>query len=104
MNIIHPDPLIRINAPSFVETTVTCQKNRHIVHLMAYAPVRRTQTLDIIEDASVVKDAAISLSLPEIPKLVTLQPHGFSIPFEINNGRVEFKVAEFAGHVMLVIE
>jgi hypothetical protein len=105
LDMLLPEPLTRVTAPSFVEATVTRQgAKRHIVHLLGYAPVRRTQTLDIVEEPSLVKDLTVSLSLSKAPRKVLLQPTGMSLPFRYKNGRAEVVLPELNGHAMLAFE
>ncbi|MFA6291687.1 MAG: alpha-amylase family protein [Victivallales bacterium] len=104
MGLLLPEPLLRVSAPSFVETTVTRQAKRTIVHLLSYAPVRRTPNLDIVEEASLVRDLPISLRLPNAPKKVMLQPAGEEISFKYNKGYAELVLPELNGHAMIVFE
>jgi len=98
-----PNPLTRVSAPSFVEVTVTRQgRQRDIVHLLAYAPQRRTQQLDIVEDPLLVKDLQLSLRLAQAPRAVFLQPGNVTVPCRYRSGRAEVTVPEFSGHAMLV--
>jgi hypothetical protein len=66
--------------------------------------VRRTPTLDIVEEASLVKELPLSLRLPNAPKKVMLQPSGQAIPFKYNKGYAELVLPELNGHAMLVFE
>ena len=104
LDLLLPEPLLKVSAPSFVETTVTRQSKRTIVHLLSYAPVRRTPNLDIVEEASLVKDLPISLRLPHAPKKVMLQPAGEAVPFKYNKGYAELVLPELNGHSMIVFE
>ncbi|MFA5206198.1 MAG: alpha-amylase family protein [Lentisphaeria bacterium] len=97
-----PEPLLRVQAPSFVEATVTRQPGRHLVHLLGYAPVRRTQTLDIVEEASLAKNVGVSLRLDRAPATVTVQPAGTPLPCRYEHGRAEVTLPELDGHALLV--
>ncbi|MFA5205888.1 MAG: alpha-L-fucosidase [Lentisphaeria bacterium] len=104
LELLLPEPLVRVTAPSFVETTVTRQAKRHIVHLLGYAPVRRAPNLDIVEEASLVRDLPLALRLPKAPKKVTVQPAGKALPCTYRNGRAEVTLPELNGHAMVVFE
>ena len=105
LDILLPKPLTRMDAPSFVESTVTRQgAKRHIVHLLGYSPVRRTQKLDIVEEPSLVKELTVSLRLAKAPKKVTLQPYGKTLEHSYAGGRAEVVLPELYGHAMLVFE
>ncbi len=99
-----PAPLLRVQAPSFTEGTVTRQKRRTIVHLLGYAPIRRTATLDIIEEPVRQANVPVSLRLDAAPRRVTLQPAGQALPCEYRNGRAEVIVPDLNGHAMVVFE
>jgi hypothetical protein len=45
-----PDPLVRVDAPTSAEVTVTEQDNRRIVHILNCGPERQTPHADIAED------------------------------------------------------
>ena len=104
LDLLLPEPLLRVAAPSFVEATVTRQDRRRMVHLLSYAPVRRTPTLDIVEEPSLVRDLPLSLRLAKAPARVTLQPQDEEIPFVFRKHRVEMVLPELHGHAMVVFE
>lgn len=105
LDLLLPDPLLRVQGPSFVEATLTRQgAGRRIVHLLSYAPVRRTPNLDIVEEPSLVRDLPISLRLAQAPGKVTLQPAGQPLAFRYQAGRAEVILPELNGHALLVFE
>ncbi|MEA2735444.1 MAG: hypothetical protein QOE14_1895 [Humisphaera sp.] len=99
-----PEPLLRIDAPSSTETSVTQQRKRTIVHVLYYSPERRTEKLDLIEDVVPLFDVPMSLKLDRSPKKVYAAPAGTQIPFEYLAGRVNLRVPEVRGHAMVVFE
>jgi hypothetical protein len=99
-----PNPLVRLQAPSFVEITVTSQARRTMVHLLSYVPQRRTPTLDIVEEPMQVRDIPISLRLKDKPKRVVCQPDNEPLAFTYRQGRVEFVLPELCGHRLIVVE
>ena len=80
------------------------QKNRTIVHILQYAPQRRTQKLDLVEDIVPLFDVPLSVKLPKAPKQVYLAPEKRAIPFEYLRGRVNLRVPRVDGHAMVVFE
>lgn len=104
LDLLLPEPLLRTAVPSFVETTVTRQAGRHVVHLLGYAPVRRAPNLDIVEEASPVRDLPLSLRLPKAPRRVTVQPAGEPLGCCYRHGRAEVVLPELDGHAMVVFE
>lgn len=99
-----PEPVVRLQAPSFVEVTVMRQAKRTIVHLLSYSAARRTPTMDIIEEALLVRNTPLSLRLEKAPKRVSLAPSGEAVAFTWRNGRAELVLPEFCGHAMIVFE
>ncbi|MCC7192377.1 MAG: alpha-L-fucosidase [Phycisphaeraceae bacterium] len=99
-----PDPLLRVGGPSFLEASVLRQGSRHIVHLLSFAPQRRTQNRDIVEDPTPIIGVPISLKLPQMPQRVYLAPEGKEMAFTYEAGRVSVKVTHDRGHVMVVFE
>ncbi len=99
-----PQPLVRAGGPSFVEVTVNRQPKRTVVHLVAFCPQRRAQNMDIVEDASDVRDLPLSLRLERAPRRVTVQPAGQELICVHRQGRADVVVPEFHGHAMLVFE
>jgi hypothetical protein len=99
-----PEPLLRVKAPTSTETSVTRQGNRTIVHLLQYAPERRTVKLDLVEDVVPIFDVPLSLKLAKKPRKVYAAPEQTVIPFEYLAGRVNLRVPEVRGHAMVVFE
>ncbi len=104
INLILPEPLLRVAAPTSTEATITRQKNRTIVHLLQYCPERRTEKLDLVEDIVPIYQIPLSLKLPKSPKQVYLAPDRTPVDFEYLAGRVNLRVPEVIGHAMIVFE
>lgn len=64
------------NGSSTLEVIVTHQpvKNRYVIHLLHYVPLRRASKLEIIEDSYPLHNLSLTLSLPHIIKDVRIQP------------------------------
>jgi len=103
-----PEPVIRVDGPTYLEATVMrqgkTQGNRTVVHLLAYAPERRTKDLDIVEDIVPLYNVPLSLKLAKAPKKVYLAPSEETVEFEYLAGRVNLRVPEVRGHAMIVFE
>ncbi len=99
-----PEPMLRVDAPISTETSVTKQGKRTIVHLLQYAPERRTEKLDLIEDIVPLFNVPMSLKLDRAPKKVYLAPEMTPVAFEYLAGRVNLRVPEVRGHAMIVFE
>ena len=104
LDILLPEPLVRVTAPSGAEVTVMRQGARSIVHVLYYSPERRTKDLDIVEDIVPLVRVPLSLAVAKAPKQVYLAPEREPLPFTWRNGRVEVTIPEVMGHAMVVIE
>jgi hypothetical protein len=103
-DLLIPEPLLRIDAPSGTVATVMRQGARTVVHLLHYSAERRAGNLDIIEDVVPLFDRPMSLKLPRAPKKVYLAPEESAVPFEYLAGRVNLRVPVIDGHAMVVFE
>ncbi len=101
---LHPEPLVRGRLPSHVELSIARQANRTLVHLLSYAPQRRTPNLDIVEEATPLVDARFQLRVASKPTKVTLQPGNRPADFAYAEGRVEVSLSSSDGHVIVCIE
>jgi hypothetical protein len=100
-----PDPLVRVDAPSSTEATVTRQGQRTIVHLLQYCPERRGKDLDLIEDIVPLYDVELSVKLNKKPtKVYRLNSAPEAIDFDYHNGRANTIVPKILGHEMVVFE
>jgi hypothetical protein len=99
-----PEPLLRVAGPTTMESSVTRQGKRTIVHLLQYAPERRTEKLDLIEDVVPIYQVPLSLKLPRSPRRVYTAPDQAPVEFEYLAGRANLRVPEVNGHAMVVFE
>ncbi len=104
IDLLLPDPILRVDAPTSAEATVTRQGKRTIVHLLQYAPERRAPGLDIVEDIVPLFNIPLSLKLSKPPREVYLAPDRAPVPFEYLAGRVNLRVPSIHGHAMIVFE
>ncbi len=105
IDILLPDPMIRVDGPSSILSTVNEQPGYHrtVVHLLHYVPERRGADFDVIEDVIPVYDVGVSIRMPEDPKQVQCVPNGENLSFTYRDGRVLFSVPEVVGHQMVEI-
>jgi Hypothetical glycosyl hydrolase 6/Beta-galactosidase trimerisation domain len=99
-----PKPLIRSNAPSTAQITVTEQQSRRVVHMLNYVPERRAPHLDIVEEASPLADVEISLRAPSSPRLVQLVPQLETLRSTFEGGYVHVTIPKVNGHQMVAFE
>ncbi len=101
-----PTPLIRATSPTHAELSVATGPGRTLLHVVSYAPQRRTPTLDIVEEATplVGLKVAIRAQTATPPTKVTRHPGGAAVPFTFEGGYVAFELSSNQGHDVLVIE
>ena len=104
LNLLLPEPLLRVEAPTGVEATVMRQGRRTIVHLLNYAPERRAKDIDIVEDIVPLANVPVSLRVDRQPRFVSLAPTGEGLIFTGRGDRVDVVVPELRGHAMVVFE
>jgi hypothetical protein len=104
IDLLVPEPLVRIDAPTGTEVSLMRQKNRTILHVLSYAPERRAKNLDLVEDIVPLQEVATSVKLPRTPKRVYLAPEKTPIEFDFVDGRCELFIPEVLGHAMIVFE
>lgn len=104
LDLLLPEPLLKVDGPTGLETSVMRQARRTIVHLLFYTPERRAQNLDLVEDIIPLYRLNLSLRLPTAPRKVYLAPEQTPLTFAYQNGRVELTVPEVNGHAMIVME
>ncbi|MBZ5562485.1 MAG: alpha-L-fucosidase [Acidobacteriia bacterium] len=98
------DPLIKTDAPSTAEISVTEQKEQRIVHLLHYPAQRRCPDLDIVEDVIPLSNVRLGLRMEKVPRKVYLAPQRQSLKFEYAGGYAEVVVPSVRGHQMVVFE
>lgn len=106
LNLLLPEPLVQVEAPSSTEVSVMRQseQGRTVVHLLQYCPERRTGKLDIVEDIVPLFNIPLSVLLLDAPKAVYLAPSREPVPFTYESGRAILTVPEIRGHQMVVFE
>ncbi len=103
--ILLPDPLLWHNGPSTLLTTVQALADgRRVVHLLHYVPVRRSQTIDIIEDVIPLHDTTLEVRTDKPVKSVLLVPKMTPLDFEQHGGRVRIHVPQIVGHQIICLE
>lgn len=104
-----PVRILETNAPSFAHVTLTRQngsdrKGRVIAHLLSYAPIRRTRTIDIVEEPIVLRQVNLQVRTGKQPRQVYLAPQRTDLPFEFADDVVWITVPEINGYQVVVIE
>jgi hypothetical protein len=99
-----PDPVLRVEAPSTAEVTLTEQHGRRIVHLLHYPAERRGIDLDVVEDVIPLFNISISLKVSSRPRQVYMAPELQQLQVEYANGYATVTVPKVSGHAMVVFE
>jgi len=105
LELLLPEPLIRLEAPTTTLATVNEQsaENRWILHLLHYIPERRGQDFDIIEDVIPIFDVKVSVKAPKGVQDVVCVPEQKPLEFQPNSGRIEFVLPKLEGHQMIAL-
>ncbi len=103
VDLLMPDPLVRLNAPSTTLAALNDQRGakRLILHLLHYIPERRGQDLDVIEDVIPLYNVKASVKLARRVEEVLCVPQMERVPFTERDGRVDFVVPKVNGHQMI---
>ncbi len=104
INLLLKDQILTATGPSGLETTVLQDGGRTILNFLYYAPERRAQNMDIVEDVIPLADIDVTLRLEKSPKNVRLQPSGDLLEFQYQSGRLAFRLPKLTGHQMVTID
>ena len=103
LDMLLPQPLVKHGGPSTLEVMLNEQpaRNRLVLHLLHYIPIRRSRQIDIIEDVIPVYDVSVSICVDNAIQSVKLAPGGENIDFRVVKGRLEFTVPAIKGHQLI---
>jgi hypothetical protein len=106
VDMLLPEPMVRIEGPSTLTSTVTEQaaEERHLLHLLHYIPIRRSESMDVIEEATPLFDLPVSIRLDAPITRVVCQPEGLALDWSMRKGRVEFRLPELNGYQIVSLE
>jgi hypothetical protein len=96
-----PERLVQHDGPSTMTVSLLDQpeQSRVCAHLLSYVPVRKSATIDIIEERTRLTDVTLALHLPKEPKTARLVPEGKDL--EIKDGKI--CVPEINGYAIVEI-
>lgn len=100
------EKMIQWEGPSTLELALNRQEGEHrdVLHALHYIPERRSEELDLIEDRIPLYDIHVSLKTGKTNvRKVQMVPQCETLPFAIQEGRVEFKIPKIQGHQMVEI-
>ena len=101
-----PQPLVRTNAPTTAQVTVTRQESegRTMVHILHYIPERRAQQIDTIQDVIPLHDVRIALRCDRAPSRVCLAPDEAELSCEWSDGYAEVSIPVVTGCAVVAFE
>jgi hypothetical protein len=87
LDLLMPQRLTRHNGPSTLTVSALeqAEKQRYTIHLLSYIPVRKSATIDIIEERTPVRDITLRLNLPRKIRRAVLVPEGKELPLGRDN-------------------
>ena len=98
-------PLVKHSGPSTLQVSLNQKRTgeSYVLHLLHYLPLRRSDTIDVIEDVIPLTNTALSVAVPAEVEAVTLVPEGAGLEWKVQNGRVNFTLPDLVGHQMVEI-
>jgi hypothetical protein len=101
-----PEPIIRApDAPSFSRVTVTSQKRRRMVYVLAYLPESRGAGVNMIEEPLDLLDFTVSLRLDgRVPREAYLAPGREELDFTVNGNYATVTIPRVCGWSVVVFE
>jgi hypothetical protein len=102
LRLLLPDPVLEVEGPSCLITSLTHQpsQNRHVVHLLGYVPERRGARFDTIEEVLPVFDINVRVRGTGATK-ARLVPSGEPVSLTSESGSVRFTLPRLDGHAMI---
>ncbi len=106
LHLLLPQPTLTTDLPAQGVTTLTEQPNsgRYIHHLLYASPVRRGDSIDVVEDLIPLTDIHVSLRLPRPVSRVSLAPQGTDLPFSRDGESVSYVLPRLECHQMVVLD
>ena len=104
IDMLLDDKIIVTNLPSTAEVTLRKQPNRLVAHLLHYIPMKKSRTMDIIEEIIPLYGTQLSIKMDKAPQKVYLAPQMTDVDFEYCCGYTKVTIDKFEGHQMVVFE
>ncbi|MCL2422125.1 MAG: beta-galactosidase trimerization domain-containing protein [Defluviitaleaceae bacterium] len=103
IGLLLPKLMVSHNGPSTLTAQVMEQpdKKRYVLHVLMYIPVRKSATIDIVEDRTKVRDVTFTLHLPHKIKKAILVPEGKALSVTECDDGVTFCIPETDGYGMV---
>lgn len=94
--------IVRHDGPSTMTVSVLDQpeENRTNLHILSYVPVRKSATIDIIEERTVLRNVTVNVNIPRKFTEARLVPE--NIPLEVKDGAVT--IPEINGYAIVELK
>lgn len=98
-----PSQLVRHNGPSTLQISLNKKRSgeSYVLHLLHYLPLRRSDTIDVIEDVIPLYDLELSVAVPGEVEAVRSVPKEKGLKWTQEGDRVDFTLPELRGHQMI---
>ena len=106
LNLLLPEKTLVTNLPVQGVTTLTeqAQERRFVHHLLYASPVRRGESIEVIEDLVPLADVHVSLRLKRQISRISLAPSGAEVPFTYTDGIISYILPRLECHQMVVLD
>ncbi len=98
--------LLEVDAPVWVETILTRQPGRQVIHLLAFHANRTSQAAQVwvVEDVPAALDVRLRLRAEKDPSRVYLAPERAALEWRRDGAFIEIALPRFDIHAMAVVE
>lgn len=100
-------PLLTHTGPSTLQVAINQQaatdehNKRWLIHLLHYIPIRRSDTIDVIEDVLPIFDFDVRIQVPEQVQSAQLVPEDVPINVDQADGEVRLHVQQVTGYQII---
>jgi len=97
-------PLLKPQAPGWVEMTLLNQEARQIVHVVTYQPRRTWQNIQHVDQAWAVSGMSVAVKADAAPSKVYTAPENEALTFSYADGYVQIDLPPSRPHLVVVLE
>ena len=100
ISLLQPRRMVTHNGPSTLTVQVLEQpdKKRYTLHVLTYIPIRKSATIDIVEDRTKVMDVEFRVNLPQVVSKAMLVPEGAALSIARDGAEVSFSIPVIDGY------
>ncbi|MGI5893489.1 MAG: beta-galactosidase trimerization domain-containing protein [Candidatus Merdivicinus sp.] len=102
IDLLLGERIVQHDGPSTMTISVLDQpeENRTNLHILSYVPVRKSATIDIIEERTVLRNVTVKVNIPRKFTEARLVPE--NIPLEVKNGAIT--IPEINGYAIVELK